>query len=65
MAYEVFTRTWWADNPTWPNGLEPQMGRKHHLATVGTEEEAREICREYNSTHDPGRYSRKAEFEEA
>lgn len=23
MSYRVFTRTWWKDNPEWPNGLEP------------------------------------------
>ena len=65
MAYEVFTRTWWTDNPAWPGGLEPQPGRKHHLAVVETRAEAQEMCREYNATHDPGRYSHKAEFEEA
>ena len=31
---------------------------------VATIEEARQICKEYNDTHPPGRYSRKAEFEQ-
>ncbi len=65
MAYKVFVRNWRKDNPAWPNGLEPDAtGRKHTLDKVATEEEAREICKEYNSTHEPGRYSRKAEYEE-
>jgi len=64
MAYRVFVRNWWRDNKNWPNGLEPHAGRKKIIRKrVETAEEARRICREYNSTHDPGRYSRKAEFE--
>ncbi len=23
MAYKVFHRTWWKNNPEWPDGLEP------------------------------------------
>ena len=65
MSYRVFTRTWWRENPAWPNGLEPGAGRKHTLAKrVATEEEARAIAQQYNSTHTPGRLSRKAEYEE-
>lgn len=63
--YDVFTRTWWKEATTsgWPNNLEPSAGRKHYIARRVTWEEAREICQQYNSTHKPGRYSRKAEFE--
>ena len=65
MAYRVFVRTWWKANKAWPSGLEPHAGRKTTLhRRVATEDEARRICREYNSTHDPGRLSRKAEYEE-
>ena len=64
MSYQVFVRNWWKENPDWPNGLEPCPGRKHKLAKVKTEPEARAMCREYNSTHHPGRFSRKAEYEE-
>ena len=64
MAYRVFTRTWWKDNPSWPGGLEPHLGRKTTLAQVGTLREAQEIAKEYNDAHDPGRYSRKAEIME-
>ena len=63
--YNVYTRSWWKENPSWPNGLEPNSGgRRHYLAKgIGTEEEARSIAQEYNRTHTPGRLSRKAEFE--
>ena len=62
--YKVFTRTWWKNNPNWPNGLEPCPGRKHTLGKVPTEEMAQGWCKRYNSTHNPGRLSRKAEYEE-
>jgi len=59
----VFVRNWWKDNPKWPNGLEPDSGAsKRVIATVDTEDEAREICKQYNLTHEPGRLSRKAEY---
>ena len=64
MAYRVFKRTWWRNNPSWPNGLEPCPGRKTTLVkSVETQEEARRICKQYNETHEPGRLSMKAEFE--
>lgn len=63
--YKVFVRNWWKRNPEWPNGLEPNLGaRKTTIRkTIDTEKEAREICRRYNETHDPGPLSRKAEYE--
>lgn len=63
--YDVFVRTWWRKNPAWPNGLEPCPGRKRYLARRVTWAEARRMCEEYNTTHNPGRLSRKAEFEAA
>ena len=64
MSYRVFVRNWWKRNPNYPGGLEPCPGRKTVIRRrVDTAEEARRICREYNDTHDPGRLSRKAEFE--
>ena len=60
--YRVFVRNWWRDNPNYPNGLEPSPGRKYTLDYVYTEKEARNMCREYNNTHNPGRLSRKAEY---
>ena len=63
--YKVFTRTWWKENPEWPDGLEPGPGHKCTIArNISTEEEARRIARNYNDTHDPGRLSKKAEYEE-
>ena len=63
MNYKIFTRTWWKVNHQWPNGLEPHAGRKYTIDHASTEEEARKICREYNDTHNPGKLSRKAEYE--
>jgi hypothetical protein len=64
-TYSVFTRTWWKENPKYPNGLEPDsQGRKHYLERgLKTEDEARRVAKEYNRTHAPGRLSKKAEFE--
>jgi hypothetical protein len=62
--YTVFTRTWWKHNPSWPNGLEPGVGKKTRIARNVSEAEARQICQQYNATHKPGRLSRKAEYEQ-
>lgn len=63
--YRCFTRTWWRNNPSWPNGLEPCAGRKRTIArNVQTEADAQAICRQYNESHKPGRLSKKAEYEE-
>lgn len=63
MTYHVYHRTWWRKNPKWPNGLEPHLGRKNTIAYVDTESEARAICKDYNDNNEPGRLSRKAEYE--
>jgi hypothetical protein len=64
MTFTVFHRTWWRENPEWPDGLEPHAGKRTIIArNIETESEAREICRKWNATHKPGRLSRKAEFE--
>jgi hypothetical protein len=60
--YTVFIRTWWKENPEWPNGLEPHAGTKHHIAKNLSLREAIAMCSEWNVTHKPGRLSRKAEF---
>lgn len=62
--YHVFVRTWWKEvtDRYGTKKLVPHMGRKYTLAHVGTEQEARQICKEYNDTHNPGKLSRKAEY---
>ena len=62
-VYRAFTRTWWRNNPAWPNGLEPGAGRKTTIGRNLTADEALRVCKHYNETHNPGRLSRKAEFE--
>lgn len=61
--YRVFLRDWLKDNPEWPDGLEPCAGEKQYIASFDSEIEAQACCKKYNSTHDKGRYSRKAEYE--
>lgn len=61
--YAVFHRTWWRNNPDWPNGLEPCPGRRTYLARNVSYTTARAMCDDWNSTHTPGRLSRKAEFQ--
>jgi|GEM_PF-5522467 len=46
--YTIFTRTWWKENPDWPDGLEPCPGSKRKVTAVETEKEAREMCRRSN-----------------
>ena len=62
-AYDVFVRSWWRENPAWPNGLEPCAGKKRYIARNVSEAEARQICAAYAKEHKPGRLSRKAEYE--
>jgi len=64
MAYFCFHRTWWRYNPEWPNNREPQAGDPTRIAVVEDEQEAVNICRNWNKLHDPGKYSRKAEYTE-
>lgn len=61
--YNVFHRTWWRNNPSWPDGLEPGIGKRTYLQRHVTFEDARTIAKQYNDTHEPGRLSRKAEIE--
>jgi hypothetical protein len=66
MSYSVFVRTFWKENPSWPDGLEPDgTAKKRYLARgLSTEDQARKLAKEYNTTHEPGRLSKKAEFTE-
>lgn len=64
MRYRIFKRKWWKNNPSWPDGLEPDgAARKTTLGYRDTEEEARDFCQEWNRNNCQGRFSLKAEFE--
>ena len=63
MSYQVFVRNWWIRDSSAPDGRAPGPGRKTILRKhVETESQARQICQEYNESHDPGFLSRKAEY---
>jgi len=69
--YRIFTRTFYKKNNNkdisgffiWENGVEPSMGNKKTITYAKTKEEARQKCLDYNNSHNPGKFSRKAEFE--
>lgn len=64
--YNVFHRTWWRENSGWPNGLEPEAGKRHYLIRgVTSETLAQQICRDWNGCHEPGKLSDKAEYDSA
>ena len=49
----MFTRSWWKDNPEWPNGLEPCAGEKEYTGHIWeTEEQAIAYCNGFNETCD-------------
>ena len=63
-AFACFHRTWWAPNPEWPDGREPQPGAKIVIArNIPTEDEARRICADWNRAHAEGPMADRAEYE--
>jgi hypothetical protein len=61
--YIVFVRNWWRVES---GRLVPNPGaRRTRIATAETYDGARELCKQYNDTHAPGKLSRKAEFTDA
>ena len=66
MSFTVFVRNWWRENKAWPGGREPESNARRTVIArnIKTEDEAREIARAYNKSHEPGFLSRKAEFTE-
>lgn len=64
--FRVFVRNWWRWETSPFSGtrkLVPNSGdRGRTIARVSTEAEAQRLCREYNSTHKPGKLSKKAEY---
>lgn len=69
MRYRVFVRNWWRWKVSTFSGerkLVPNSGdRGRRIAWAYTETEAREICHQYNTTHKPGKLSKKAEYKQA
>ena len=64
--YVIFHRRWWKANPSWPDGLEPEASRPRIIReVVGDIETARAACREWQAVNPPGKFSDKAEFQEA
>ncbi len=63
-TYYCFTRTWWKHNPNWPEGREPEAGKRRTRAKNLTHDEARRFCEQWNAGHDPGFLSLKCEFDE-
>jgi len=57
--YDVFHRTWWAERI---GELVPCPGRKTYPARHVTFADARMVADRYNTSHTPGRLSRKAEI---
>lgn len=59
--YTVFIRSWYRKEG---KNYVPNPGARRTILrdNIRTQEEARKICEEYNSTHNPGPTSRKAEY---
>jgi hypothetical protein len=67
--FRTFTRTWWRDADRGERGYPgrvPELGEKDYSESeeFETAAEARDACKEWNDSHDEGRYSLKMEFEE-
>jgi hypothetical protein len=62
--FKVYHRTFWKENLSWPEGREPRIGKSYFVDEVETEKEARELCAAWNRTHEAGKLSDKAEYEE-
>jgi len=61
--YNVFVRNWWRRGSH--GERVPGPGPKTYTRKHVTYADARDLCKQYNDTHNPGFLSRKAEFEEA
>jgi hypothetical protein len=62
--YRCFTRTWWrAGNG--PGGRVPGAGPRRYTGHPKglTVSEAQRYCTQWNNDHEPGKMSRKCEFE--
>lgn len=64
--YRVYVRNGWRDNSALEIGLEfDPDAHKQILDYVATQEEAFAVSKHYNDTHEPGRFSRRAEYTDA
>lgn len=61
MAFKVFVRNWYKKDAN-GNKVPHPNARKTTLGIVSTEQEAREMCKDYNDNNDPRVLSRKAEY---
>lgn len=49
-GYRIFKRTWWRENPSWPNGLEPGPGKRHYVRDYyDTEAKCQLVCQRLNT----------------
>jgi hypothetical protein len=65
MRFRAYYRTLWRKNPARRGGYEPKLGRKISIQTgIKTEQEARDLCRHWNATHEEGPLCQRAEYEE-
>lgn len=62
-SFKVFKRAWWKKDNN-GNLIPNSKARKKILRRGLTESEAREFCKYYNSSNDPGPLSIKAEYTE-
>jgi hypothetical protein len=60
VSYRAFHRTWWRMEG---GKRVPGAGRRTALGRHLTEDEARRVCQQWNAEHNPGKLSRKAEYE--
>ena len=60
--FEVFHRTRWKRDPLHKSARIQGAGKKTHICYAKSEAEARAVCEKWNSSHEPGFLSRKAEF---
>lgn len=64
-TYKVFVRNWYKyqSNGKGKRDIVPNpTARKTVIATVFNESEARERCKKFNESNEPGPLSRKAEY---
>jgi len=64
QTYYCFVRTWWKPNKSWPDGREPSASKGRTIRKNLSHDEAIQFCKEWNASHNPGKWSKKCEFDE-